>query len=222
MKRMNHWLQLLGAALLAGPLTGAAAGEAPDNRAAPTPELVSMPPEEQFYTRELRDAGEQGRMRVKACIDSTGAITEVEILDSSGFERLDQAAMQFVRGYRFKAGKIDGVAAGGCYGLPVVFMPPPGPDPTRPQIQSRPNFLDFYPASARARGEQGRVQVDACFDTKGKVIQTTLLESSGFPALDQAGLRLAKQYRFRPGVVDGAPQAGCVQLPVVFSMPRTP
>ena len=64
----------------------------------------------------------------------------------------------------------------------------------------------------------GTVRVRVCFDNQGIVTEVTVEQSSGFPALDQAALRAGKQYRFKPGVQGGVPQAGCLTAPMLFRM----
>jgi TonB family protein len=56
-----------------------------------------------------------------------------------------------------------------------------------------------------------------CYDERGKPIEVTLNESSGFVRLDEAAMRYARSVRMRPALIDGLPQSGCVVLPVRFS-----
>jgi TonB family protein len=210
---MRQWAISFVVAHLAA---GAAAAEAPAGRGAPPPELVSAPNEKDFYTKKLRDAGESGNMRVKACIDDTGRITEVAMLDSSGFERLDEAALRYVQKFRFKPAVVDGVPVGGCYGVPVAFLPPPAPDPAQPQVVSHPDLRDYYPLAALRELRGGTVRIRLCFDPKGKVVETGVEQSSGFQDLDEAGLRAGMKYRIKPGVENGKSQPGCTIAPMRF------
>jgi protein TonB len=70
----------------------------------PTPPVVFTParaiamshtiPEYPFISRRLR---EQGTLRLKLTIDDKGSVTEAVVVNSSGFERLDEAAVKWVK-----------------------------------------------------------------------------------------------------------------------------
>jgi len=51
-------------------------------------------PEYPFISRRLR---EQGTLRLKLTIDDKGSVTEAVVVNSSGFERLDEAAVSWVK-----------------------------------------------------------------------------------------------------------------------------
>jgi periplasmic protein TonB len=58
---------------------------------------------EPSYPSASRRAGEEGTVRLKVLVDEKGRPREVAIANSSGFARLDQAAMEAVRKWRFVA-----------------------------------------------------------------------------------------------------------------------
>jgi protein TonB len=70
----------------------------------PTPPLVFTParaiaashsiPEYPFVSRRLR---EQGTLRLKLTIDEKGLVTEAVVVNSSSFQRLDEAAVKWVK-----------------------------------------------------------------------------------------------------------------------------
>lgn len=63
-----------------------------------------------------------------------------------------------------------------------------------------------YPRIARARGWQGTVDVELAIDAGGAVSAASIARSSGFEALDDAALAVARQSRFH--VTDGAARVG--------------
>jgi TonB family protein len=81
-----------------------------------------------------------------------------------------------------------------------------------PQFAFKPLTQDYYPETARALGQQGTVTVRLCYDEKGKVIASTLEQSSSFEKLDQAAVRMGKAYRIKPD------KPGCVAVLVKFSL----
>jgi periplasmic protein TonB len=58
---------------------------------------------EPMYPSASRRAGEEGTVRLKVLVDEKGRPREVAVASSSGFARLDQAAMEAVRKWRFVA-----------------------------------------------------------------------------------------------------------------------
>jgi periplasmic protein TonB len=58
---------------------------------------------EPTYPSSSRRAGEEGTVRLKVLVDEKGRPRDVAVATSSGFARLDQAAMDAVRKWRFVA-----------------------------------------------------------------------------------------------------------------------
>ena len=58
---------------------------------------------EPTYPSASRRAGEEGTVRLKVLVDEKGRPRDVTLANSSGFARLDQAAMDAVRKWRFVA-----------------------------------------------------------------------------------------------------------------------
>lgn len=58
---------------------------------------------EPTYPSASRRAGEEGTVRLKVLVDEKGRPRDVMVATSSGFARLDEAAMQAVRKWRFHA-----------------------------------------------------------------------------------------------------------------------
>jgi len=58
---------------------------------------------EPTYPPASRRAGEEGTVRLKVLVDESGRPKDVQIAQTSGFARLDEAAKQAVRRWRFQA-----------------------------------------------------------------------------------------------------------------------
>ena len=54
-----------------------------------------------------------------------------------------------------------------------------------------------YPLGSRMRGEEGVVTIRVSIDSTGRASGTEVLESSGFPSLDKAGVKALKKAVFR-------------------------
>ena len=70
---------------------------------APAQDLKTANRVDPTYPPASRRAGEQGTVRLKVLVDTNGRPSNVEVAQSSGFPRLDEAAVQAVRKWRFEA-----------------------------------------------------------------------------------------------------------------------
>ncbi len=75
-----------------------------------------------------------------------------------------------------------------------------------------------YPAAARRRGEEGRVELDISVSGSGEVTGVKLALSSGHPLLDEAAARAAAKASFHPARSGGEAVASQVRLPIVFRL----
>ena len=73
--------------------------------------VVYQPDADPYYPSFSKRAGEQGEVVVRLIIDETGVVEEAVLLRSSGFARLDRAAEQIGRRYRFKPYTVNGTPA---------------------------------------------------------------------------------------------------------------
>jgi protein TonB len=64
------------------------------------------------YPSTSRRLGEQGSLIVQVLVEPDGRPSDVKLIESSGFSRLDQAALTGIRSsYRFLPGTVDGTPA---------------------------------------------------------------------------------------------------------------
>ena len=92
---------------------------------------------------------------------------------------------------------------------PVAPPPVPVAEAVRimPKIDAKRSQELEYPPTSRRLGEQGSVTLQVLVDIDGRVLDSKLVQSSGFERLDQAALDGVKgSYRFLPGTLDGKPQ----------------
>jgi protein TonB len=74
------------------------------------------------YPRVSRLRGEQGRVVVHVLIGIDGRAQKAEILNSSGFQRLDQVALTTVLAWRYVPGKRAGVPEAMWFSVPLNFV----------------------------------------------------------------------------------------------------
>ena len=70
---------------------------------APAQDLKTSNRVDPTYPPASRRAGEQGTVRLKVLVDTSGRASNVAVTQTSGFPRLDQAAVEAVRKWRFVA-----------------------------------------------------------------------------------------------------------------------
>jgi TonB family protein len=73
------------------------------------------------YPAISRRLGEQGRVILKACVSSIGGIDSLNLIKSSGFDRLDRIALETVRRWKFIPARRGQQPVAMCYQLPIQF-----------------------------------------------------------------------------------------------------
>lgn len=95
----------------------------------------------------------------------------------------------------------------------------------RAAIDAPPAYLDnpnpIYPPLARQRGWQGDVLVQVSVDSHGKVVKTTLKQSSGHRVLDKSALKQVRTWQFSPALKGDMAVAGEVTVPIYFRLRRS-
>jgi protein TonB len=74
------------------------------------------------YPRISKQRAEQGKVVVNVYIGTDGIAQKVEIKTSSGYERLDQAALTTARAWRYIPGKRGGVPEAMWFSVPINFV----------------------------------------------------------------------------------------------------
>jgi protein TonB len=84
--------------------------------------MVYRPDTEVFYPRLSKDIGEQGVVGVRLFINESGEVKSVTVVQSSGYERLDKAALQLASRIRFKPYLINGTPSRVNAGISIKFQ----------------------------------------------------------------------------------------------------
>jgi protein TonB len=75
-----------------------------------------------LYPKMSVKLGEQGTVRILVFVGADGSAQKVEIQKTSGYDRLDQAALAAIRHWRFVPGKRDGVPEAASLIVPMPFV----------------------------------------------------------------------------------------------------
>ncbi len=111
---------------MAGPVTS----EPVPAPAPPLPAKVELPASNASYLQNpapvyppiSKRLGEQGRVLVRVLIGADGTPQKAELKRSSGFDRLDRSALEYVMKCRYVPGKVGGVPQAMWYEAPVSFV----------------------------------------------------------------------------------------------------
>jgi protein TonB len=94
---------------------------APEPKTIPATAVDYLTPPVLTYPAQSQRRGEHGRVLVRVLVDARGAPQKMSISRSSGFARLDEAALAAVRATRFKPHTENGVALPFWVLIPLVF-----------------------------------------------------------------------------------------------------
>lgn len=114
----------------AAPSAAAAPAEAAPAPAPAATSRVELPSSDAQYLQNPKPAypaiskrlGEQGKVVVRVLIGPDGTAQKAEIRQSSGYERLDQAALNTVLAWRYVPGKRGGVPEAMWFNVPINFV----------------------------------------------------------------------------------------------------
>ncbi len=162
---------------------------------------------------------EQGLVALDLVIGPDGKVAEAKVEKSSGFARLDDAALAAAKArWLYTAPTQDGKPIAcrwkadvkwALHGLDI------GPGAI---INVETMGPDDYPASARAAREEGVVGVVVAVDDNGKVLETKLSHSSGYADLDDASLLLARKWTVTPARLKGKPVKTAIAIAFEWSL----
>lgn len=75
-----------------------------------------------------------------------------------------------------------------------------------------------YPRQAYLARREGRVLLEADIDTRGRVVQLRIIQTSGTPALDQSALATVRRWQFIPARQGPTPVPSTIRIPVRFRL----
>jgi periplasmic protein TonB len=94
---------------------------APSKTDVSIPASYSASNQKPIYPNMSKRLGEQGTVVLRVLVKADGSAGEVEVKSSSNYPRLDQAAVEAVKTWRFNSAKIDGKAIDEWYQVPIPF-----------------------------------------------------------------------------------------------------
>jgi len=177
---------------------------------------------QEFYPSESINSREEGRCSVNVRVDTSGNIHDPSIVKSSGFARLDAACIAAVKSGHLIPATRNGVPVESTANLPIEWKLPrpatladcmsmPAQDPSPRATESDSTAKSKSPTS-------GRVLLRLFVAETGAIDGVKVAQSSGYPRLDEAGVKAVTGQKLIPATSDGHPIATCVTMPIVFKL----
>jgi protein TonB len=170
------------------------------------------------YPEDARKREREGVAIVELKIGTDGKVTETRLVQSSGHIDLDNAALEAGMGYRFAPPVSGGRKARTTLAVPFEFVTIIPYD----ELDVKPSPVNQvkpgYPEEAKIRGLEGQTVVKALLGKDGKVVKTSISQSSGSATLDSAALSAAEQWTFKPGMKEGSAVKTYAIIPFSFTL----
>ena len=201
----------------------------------PTPRLpfdevpVLVAPPHVTYPDTLRALGIQGRVVVRAVVDTAGRIDPgTAVIFMTTDSAFDQAALAAALGAVFRPARARGGPVPALVDVPIDFTLNPldtAGAVSITAVQEKPELLRHppvsYPPGMFQRGVVGRVLVQAIIDTSGHVEPGSVrVIESPHPVLSRSARNAVLNSVYRPGRVNGKAVRVLVRIPIDFKIAR--
>ena len=190
------------------------------------------------YPLESLLANEEGKVSLNLVIGADGRVTFAQVLAGSGSPRLDQTAAQVANArWQFQPALKNANPAVGSARVDVTWKTPLRPAyefQIDESLLPRDGNFSFdaaasagdramtatdYPRLAIVRQQQGKVSLKIVISETGEVSDSTVVQTSGFPLLDDGATKLVRaRYRYRPATLNGMPIQSFMYVNVDFQL----
>ena len=173
------------------------------------------------YSKKARRAGSQGRLYVQVVIEADGSLGQIDMPE--GIEPWAEETARCVLGkLKFLPGTRDGVPVAAMATLPIQMSLIGSPPieylklaSTQAEIEEA-NRACYPPDSHAIARAQFRVTVTS----RGKATHIEIVESTGDPNLDEAGVCILNRMKFIPAKSGKVPVESTSVLPVTLTPPK--
>lgn len=179
------------------------------------------------YPAISRAQHEEGSVILKILVTEDGHATDAQVVKSSGFPRLDQAAAETVmREWLYKPAIKDGRPIAVQLEVRVNFKMKPSEHsimikPEDPYLVVVMGPKD-YPAAALAQKEEAVIGFMVVVSEDGKISMIRPTTAGGAPDLEQASMDIVKTWHLKPAERDGKPIKTVISPVFVWSLDPVP
>lgn len=159
---------------------------------------------------------ESGTVDMQVLVLPDGRASEVKIARSSGYRNLDKTSVATVAKCRFVPAQADGKPVLSWFPLRHEWIPGRGTVPPSADFNScaKPQ----WPKESLRKEQTGAVTLAFLIDTDGKVSDSRIEQSSGFPLLDMAAQEGIEKCTFTPGLENGEPAKSWMMMKYVWTL----
>lgn len=178
------------------------------------------------YPLLSRTLKEEGSVLLKFDIKEDGSVANVQVATSSGFPRLDEAAIDMAnKKWRYAPGMQNCKPVLTAWSASVAWHLPTATATAQPAVTGTNSVVaavSDYPAGARARGEEGVTKLEVMFMPTNSKPVILLVTSSGSTELDQAAMQIvAARMHGKAADYAGQPLVTTLPIQVVWRLPRS-
>lgn len=181
------------------------------------------------YPSQAIETCVDGTVIVLVDIDKNGEFSKATVERSSGQIYFDEAALEAAKHWKYNPAIEGGQPAAGKIRIPVDFPVYEGCwASVKVDVEARPESASMkanppkWPAAVKAEKLRGNVVLLIQVDRDGGRKNLKVGVSSGHQDIDDAALRAALQWFYRPAVLDGKPIASVLHWPVYYGQKTPP
>jgi TonB family protein len=169
------------------------------------------------YPPQSKELGESGNTLMRVFIGKDGVPVDVKLEKSSGYNRLDDAAMSWVKNtWRWNPPNTD------CSVVNTLVRSSwaataDAIDPYDIDLRLVASDSD-YPANARAKREEGVTEMQVLLTEIGAVQNVRVAKSSGYSDLDAKASEVVTNLAFQTATVSGRPARSIVLIKFIWSL----
>lgn len=180
------------------------------------PAPSDIPDTQKYFPAISQVLGEEGDVLLEFTVGTNGRVSDAKLGNTSGFPRLDAAALAMVGAWRYKPATLNGERAACANKAVVRWTIPPALGRVSPQRMIVP-AADSWPAGTREAGVEGVTVVRAEVAPDGSA-KTKVTGSSGSRDLDkEAVARVLARPDVKPDMFDGKPVGALYTFYVIWS-----
>lgn len=196
--------------------------------------VLSIPVNANFYPIDSLLLNEEGRVLLDLTVAPDQSIASAAVHTSSGYPRLDEAAVAIATNSRFAAnqGEANGnitqvIPAEVVWELPLhpafdigLLSPSATILATPPYLTKLPDnpTLLRLPRSSASAGDQGVVRVRARISEAGEVLNSQVIETSGYDDFDAAALALTNASAYDPATRSGQNTESAIEMAFAYAV----
>jgi TonB family protein len=181
--------------------------------------LTSHAPPPELYPPLSAMMGESGNTLVRYTVLASGIVGDASIERSSGSLRLDDAAVAFVKAFRFKPAMLDGKPVDCSRQIVIRWSLEDSSPLSMAQIGGTPFYptLEDFPPGAVDRHEDGTVIAMVLLGDKGTIETILPMLGSKFADLNSATVDYIRKQKIAGPTVNGVPVRAALVIRVVWS-----